>query len=81
MTLVAHSFGETEDQSSKQRRNVNPTKFSSEFTLKLPRDVSLSSLNLVRDIHLDLINIEELSALVSVRASLKIYIGLDQVKA
>ena len=46
----------------------------------LPRDVALSSLNLVRDIHLDLLNVESLSALVSVRASLKIYIGLDQVK-
>ena len=53
---------------------------SPEFGQRLPRDVALSSLNLVRDIHLDLINIEALSALVSVRASLKIYIGLDQVE-
>ena len=85
LSTIATSFGDpeppkslTENVSDKTSRNS--TENVSEKTSRLPIDVALSSLNLVRDIHLDLLNVESLSALVSVRASLKIYIGLDQVR-
>ena len=79
--MIAHSFGETESTTLAQKQNL-PKRPSTDLTLtsRLPCDVTLSSLNLVRDVHLDLLSMESLSALVSVRASLKIDIGLDQVR-
>jgi hypothetical protein len=74
MSAIAHSFGDAGPPADASvAQNLAPK------ASRLPRDVALSSLNLVRDVHLDLLNVESLSALVSIRASMKIYIGLDQV--
>ena len=45
---------------------------------KLPKDVLIASQNLARHLSLDLLKIEEMSVLVNVHASMKMYIGLDQ---
>ena len=45
---------------------------------KTPQDVSISSQNLSRQLCLDSLKIDEISVLVSVHASMKMYIGLDQ---
>ena len=45
---------------------------------KLPSNILISSQNLARHLCLDLLKIDEMSVLVNVHASLKMYIGLDQ---
>ena len=48
------------------------------YRSKTPEDVLISSQNLSRHLCLDLLKINEISVLVSVHASMKMYIGLDQ---
>lgn len=48
------------------------------FHLKVPDDVLMSSQNLARHLCLDSLKIENLSVLVNLHASMKMYIGLDQ---
>ena len=50
----------------------------STFHFKVPNDVLMSSQNLARHVCLDSLKIDDLSVLVNVHASLKMYIGLDQ---
>ena len=45
---------------------------------KIPSDILISSQNLSRHLCLDTLKIDEISVLVNVHASLKMYIGLDQ---
>ena len=61
------------ESTSNQGRGIKRVYYSS-----LPSDVSISSQNLSKHLHLDALKVEEISVLVNVHASMKMYIGLDQ---
>jgi hypothetical protein len=57
LSSIAQSFAENDAQTSAQTTVSIKTPNDVATASRLPRDVALSSLNLVRDVHLDLLSL------------------------